>query len=255
MHERWLGIGAWVAFVFIVGTAAHLTLAACDLGLHPLFGLNYCQAEAADDPLAHERERERTLLDRLHEAQLGLSRLPVCLPETPRPEPDRRAENIEPTPTPTPTPTPSPTPTPTPTPTPDERLTIPQSLDDLKGCWQSVRGDIPMVSDDAEERPTGSVRICYCLGGNGRGTTRYIYQDGAKCIGPLRAQISRERLTMNHPRINCSSRDGRFVVPADIVCSNKPGDDSASCDQTSRGRLPRTTTDEKYRRVSPEYCK
>ena len=238
MRERWLATGAWAAFVLMIGIVAYLTLAACDLGLHPLFGLSYCRAQAASDPLARERERERNLLDRLHEAQLNISKLPVCLPETPRREPDRRAEDV----------------TPTPTPTPDERLTIPRSMNDLKGCWQSVRGDIRMVSDDAEERPTGTVRICYCLDGSGKGTTRYLYQDGARCIGPLRAQLSQERLLMNHGRINCTSRDGRYVVPADIVCSNKSGDEAASCDQTSRGRFPRTTNDEKYRRVSPEYC-
>ena len=263
MHERWLATGAWAAFILMVGTVAHLTLAACDLGLRPLFGLSYCRAQAAGDPLVRERERERDLLDRLHDVQLNLAQLPLCLPEIPRREPDRRAENIVPTPTPTPTSTPTPTPTPTPdatptptpTPTPDDRLTIPRSLDDLKGCWQSVRGDIQMVSDDAEERPTGKVRICYCLAGNGRGTTRYLYQDGARCIGALRAQLSQERLLMNHGRINCAGApDRRFVVPTDITCSNKPGDDSASCDLHSRGRAPRTTPDEKYRRVSPEYC-
>jgi hypothetical protein len=257
MPGRWLTTAAWVAFVLVAGAAAYLTLAACDLGPHPLFGLSYCRAQASADPLAHERDRERDLLDRLHQAQLAIAQLPLCLPETPR----RRAENIVPTPAPspvptaTPTPTPTPAPTPTATPTPDDRLVVPRNLSDLNGCWQSVRGDLPMVSDDARQRPIGSVRICYCLDGNGGGTTRYKYQDGGRCAGPLQAQLSEDRLSMSHGRIKCvgSPRVG-YVVPADIVCSNKAGEDSASCDTKWHLRIPTTSTDEKYRRVSEEYC-
>jgi len=249
MHERWLTAGAWVALVLVVGAAAHLMLAACDLGVHPLFGLRYCRADAAADPLAAEREKERILLDRLHEAQLNLSRLPVCLPETPRPEPSRRAENVVPTPTPTPTPSS----TPTPAPSPDDRLTIPSNLSDLNGCWQSVRGDIEMITDDAEQRVIGTVRICYCLTGNGQGTTRYIYQGGGKCIGPLRAQLSQDRLIMNHGKISCTGNRGS-VVPNDITCSNRTGEDSATCDIDVHLQRPQKMTGEKYRRVSREYC-
>lgn len=251
MHERWLTRSAWIAFVLVILASARLTLAACDLGVHPLFGLSYCRVRAAADPLAQERERERDLRDRLHEAQLNLSRLPVCLPETPRREPDRRAENI----VPTPTPTPSPAVTPTPTPTPDDRLTIPRKLSDLNGCWQSVRGDINMVSDDAEQRPLGTMRICYCLASDGRDTARYIFQDGGRCIGPLRAQISQDRLTMKHPRIRCTGKANLDdVVPTDIICSNKAGEDSATCDSHSHGRVATNTEGEKYHRVSFEHC-
>jgi hypothetical protein len=267
MGDRRSTIAAWGAFVLLVGTAAYLSLAACDIGPHPLFGLSYCRAAERNGPLAAERERERDLLDRIYAAQLNLSRLPVCLPEIPRSKPDRRAENIVPTPTPAPTPTASPTPTatptptptpsntPSPTPTPDERLTIPRNMNDLKGCWQSVSGDIPMVSDDEEQRPLGKVRICYCFDGKGKGTTRYIYQDGAKCIGPLRAQLSRDRLAMKHGHIDCVGKGDYDVVPTDIVCATKPGEDSATCDSQSHGRVPTTMNDEKFHRVSPEYCK
>lgn len=240
MHERWLATGAWVAFVLVVGVVARLAVSACDLGFHPLFGLSYC-VQSSVDPLATERERERVLLDRLHQAQLNVARLPICLPEAPRREPDRRAENIVPSPTPTPTPT------------PDEQLVIPHNLNDLNGCWQSVNGDINMVSDDARHTPIGKVRICYCLTGNGGGETRYIYQDGARCTGPLRAQLSNDRLTMKHGRIECSGSKG-FVVPTDITCTARQGEDSATCDSYVHLKRPTTTEDEKYRRVSPEYC-
>ena len=110
-----------------------------------------------------------------------------------------------------------------------------------------------MVSDDAEQRVTGTVRICYCLAGNGQGTTRYIYEGGGKCIGPLRAQLSRERLIMNHDKISCTGDRGS-VVPTDITCSNKAGDDSATCDIYVHLRKPQHMTGERYRRVSEEYC-
>jgi hypothetical protein len=258
MSERWLTIGAWAAFVVVIAVAAHLVLAACDLGSHPLFGLTYCRAEAVPAPMVAERDRERNLLDRLHETQVNLSRLPVCLPNPPRREPERRADNVPP-PQPPPPPQPerraeSPAATP-PSPAPDDRLTVPRNLNDLNGCWQSVRGDLNMVSDDAEERPLGTMRICYCLGSDGRGTTRYIFQDGGRCIGPLRAQISQDRLTMKHATIKCTGKANLdHVVPTDIICSNKAGEDTASCDSYSHGDTPSSSLGEKYHRVSFEYC-
>jgi hypothetical protein len=137
----------------------------------------------------------------------------------------------------------------------DDRLTIPRNLDDLNGCWQSVRGDIPFVSDDAERRPLGKVRVCYCLAGNGGGYTKYKYSDGTQCIGALRAQLSQDRLFISHPRINCTGNPAiGYVVGVDVVCANKPGEDSASCDTDWHFRNPTTTKDEKFRRVSQEYC-
>src|ERR1700742_5055876 len=56
MNERSLAIAAWAGFILVVATAAHLTLAACDLGLHPLFGLSYCRAQAVSNPLAFESD-------------------------------------------------------------------------------------------------------------------------------------------------------------------------------------------------------
>ena len=76
-HKRWLTIAAWFAFVLMVGIVAYLALAACDLGVRPLFGLSYCRAEASISGLAAEQERERNLLDRLHQAQLDVARLPL----------------------------------------------------------------------------------------------------------------------------------------------------------------------------------
>jgi hypothetical protein len=139
---------------------------------------------------------------------------------------------------------------------PSEELTIPQQLSDLKGCWQSVRGDIPMVSDDEKRRPEGNVRICYCFGDNGRGTTRYIYTDGGKCIGPLRARLSSARLLIDHRRISCTGPGNHgYVVPGEITCKGQVGGNSASCDSISRGRMPTAMKDEKYRRVTAEYCR
>jgi hypothetical protein len=261
MSQRGSALAAWAAFVLLIGTAAYLSLAACDFGPHPLFALRYCRAPERDGALVAEQDRERVLLDRLYRAQLNLSRLPVCLPEPPRRrEPDRRAELV-PTPTPTLTPTPIPGPTPTPsvtpaaTPTPDERLSIPRSLSELNGCWQSDRGEIPFLSDDAEHRPIGSVRICYCFDKNGRGSSRYKYNDGTRCTGPLKALLSQDRLSMSHGRINCVGNPAiGYVVGADVVCSRRQGEDSASCDTDWHFRYPTTSKDEKFRRVSAEYC-
>jgi hypothetical protein len=246
-HKRWLTRAAWIGFVLMIGIAAYLALAACALGIRPLFGLSYCRAEASISGLAAEQQRERDLLDRLHQAQLDVARLPVCLPDPP-PQPERHADNVVP-----PTPPPAPPPPAAPPSPPEERLTVPHNLSELKGCWQSVDGDLQMTSDDAEQRPIGTVRICYCIGDNGRGSARYIYNDGDKCSGALRAQISGGRLIMKHPRLNCTG-DKNYVTGEDIVCSTREGQDSASCDKHVYGVRPETITDEKYHRVTPEHC-
>jgi hypothetical protein len=224
LHERRLAAAAWTVFVLVIGAMAYLALSACDLGVHPLFGLSFCSRQAATNPFTTEQERERDLLDRLHQAQLNIARLPDCLPDPPRREPDRRAE-IVPSPTPTPTPPPMPTPTPSPTP---ELMTMPRNLDELKGCWQSVRGDLPMVND--QEQPTGTVRICYCFGDRGRGRARYIWNDGPRCIGGVRAEISGDRLLMKHGDIGCTRNKGT-VDAEDITCSKNAETNQVVCDR------------------------
>jgi hypothetical protein len=244
MRDRVLRASAWAGFVLVAGGCCYLMLAACDLGIHPIFGLNYCSERGASDRLADQHARERDLRTQIHEAELRIARLPTCMAgPPPPPEPRKQVQNDTPPPPPPPPP-------------PDkahEELKIPQSLAELKGCWQSVRGDIPMVSDDAERRPEGNVRICYCFTDNGRGATRYIYEDGGKCIGPLRSRLSNGQLVINHGRINCSGNHG-FVVPTEIDCSAPTEGDSATCDLHFKGEYPETTTDEKYQRVSPEHC-
>jgi hypothetical protein len=245
MNGRWLTAGAWIAFAVAAGLLAHLMLGACDLGLHPLFGLRYCRAQAAT-PLVAEQERERNLLDRLHEAQLTINRLPVCLPEPPRREPERRADVIPPRPQP-------------PTQPPVDRLTVPADLNELNGCWQSIRGDIPVVTDDQEHRIIAHRRICYCFSGGGNGEVRHIIQEGGRCVAPLKAQLSAERLTISHGQIPCSGVPqtlGKWdgIVPGDIICTKKAGEDSASCERLSRGKFPVTYKDEVLRRVDADNC-
>src|ERR1700722_7445941 len=77
MRDRRLGAAAWMAFVIIAGICFYLMLAACDLGIRPLFGLHYCTAHATPDRLADQRALERDLRAQIHEAQLGLARLPA----------------------------------------------------------------------------------------------------------------------------------------------------------------------------------
>lgn len=206
MQDRSLAAAAWAAFVIVVGAAGHFSLRACDLGGSGLFGLRYCDLRAEPDRLAAERERERDLRDRIHNAELRVARLPVCAPP--------------------------------------EELTIPRTLADVDGCWQSVRGDIQMYSDDAERRPTAKVRICFCFGGQ-HGSARYIDMDGGKCIGPLRVQLAQESFSFSHGRIDCA---GRSFVPADIVCKG------GECETLHHGRELTRRRSEKFQRVPPQHC-
>jgi hypothetical protein len=243
MRGRVLGAVVWTCFVIIAGYCGSLMLAACDLGFRPIFGLHYCVARAEPDRLADQRARERGLQDRIHEAELHIARLPVCAPPPPPPPPvEPRKEVVERPPPPEPAQPPR------------DELTIPRNLADLKGCWQSVSGDLPMVSDDQEQRPLGNVRICYCFTENGRGVTRYIYTNGGRCVGPLRARLSSDELAISHGRIGCVGRGNQsFVVPTEINCKAHEGD-AATCDIHYNGQTPTIVTDEKYRRVTAEYC-
>jgi hypothetical protein len=239
-------IAGWITFALLVGCCGYLALAACDLGIRPLFALGYCSVHAAPDRLADQRARERDLRDRIHEAELRLARLPVCAAPPPPPprEPKKEAKVEAPAPQPTPTPQPSPTETPQ----PQEQLKIPKSLSELKGCWQSARGDLPLVTDDEERRPVGNVRICYCFGDKGRGSVRYRYTDGRKCSGPARARLSDGKLMIDEPE-HCAVR-------AVVTCNSQGEGNSAICDVVSYGRTPGGGyTDEKFQRVTEEHCR
>jgi hypothetical protein len=243
VRDRAFRIAAWASFALIVGYGAYLMLAACDLGIHPVFGLQYCKAHAEPDRLASERALESDLRDRIHDAELRLARLPPCLATVPpsSPVPEQRAEaEISPPP-------PQPA-SPTPEVPPSEELKIPQQLSELKGCWQSVRGDLPLVTDDREQRPAGNVRVCYCFADNGRGSVRYRYTDGHKCAGPVRARLSDGKLLIDQP--------AHCVVRTETTCRSEAQGHSASCDSIAHGRFPGGGyTDEKYQRVTAEHCR
>ncbi|HXW23840.1 MAG TPA: hypothetical protein VEK73_03760, partial [Xanthobacteraceae bacterium] len=181
MNGRILRIAGWTAFAALVVGIGVVFLAACDLGIKPLFGLRYCRSSAAAPDLSAERERERALRERIHEAELRIAQLPACAENTPPPlrppvSPPSTPPALPPTTLPQQPPlqtAPEQPPLQTPprqtSPAEDEQLKIPERVADLNGCWRSERGDIDLVSDDAEQRPVGKVRICYCFGSNGRG--------------------------------------------------------------------------------------
>jgi hypothetical protein len=151
MPARASSIAGWATFAFLIGCCGYLALAACDLGIRPLFALRYCSVPASPDRLADQRARETGLRDRIHEAEMRLARLPVCAAPSPSPlppEPKKEAKVVPPTPQPTPTPQPSPTATPE----LPEQLKIPKNLSELKGCWQSVQGDLHMTMTSTTRR-------------------------------------------------------------------------------------------------------
>jgi hypothetical protein len=233
-------IAGWTTFAFLVGCCGYLALTACDLGIRPLFALGYCSVHAAPDRLADQRARERDLRDRIHEAELRLARLPVCAAPPPPPEPKKEAKVVTPTPQPPPTPQPAPTETPQ----PQDQLKIPKSLSELKGCWQSARGDLALYDDN--EQLFGNVRICYCFGANGRGSVRYRYTDGRKCNGSVRARLSDGKLIINEPN--------QCTTPSETTCVSQGEGNAASCDTRNLDR-PGGYTDEKYQRVTAEHCR
>jgi hypothetical protein len=180
---------------------------------------------------------------------LRLARLPVCATPSPSPlppEPKKEARVVPPAPQPTPTPQPSPTATPE----PPEQLKIPKNLFELKGCWQSVRGDIEII--DQEQNPAGAVRVCYCFGNNGRGSVKAVYTDGVKCRASLQARIYSDRLVMKHQDLRCSNSYYN-IYPGQIECRGTTERDSAACEWHTLHTTPSNEI-EKYQRVPPEHC-
>jgi hypothetical protein len=253
LNKRVLAWAAWGAFAALLVGIGLVFLAACDLGLRPLFGLRYCQPAAAASDVTGERERERSLLARIHETELQLAQLPACAQETAPPSPPPEPPAPQPAPPPVPVPPPPapqpPAPAPQPPPKPDDELKIPKRVDDLKGCWQSVRGDLEVVDDN--DHPVGNVRACYCLGSNGRGRAIYLYTDGHRCTADLRAQIKGEGLTMRHGSSSCNRGSG--LDPQDITCRAGEGG-VAVCETRSRRRPDHFWSDERYLRVTYEHC-
>lgn len=223
---------AWTAFFVVLGVIAQLMLTACDTGPLPLFARRYCPAQTVS-PLASEQARERDLRDRLHEVQLAINRLPVCLPAPP----EHRAAIV-------------------PTPAPDQRLAIPHELGDLRGCWASVRGDIPAYTLDEKHEVVGHRRNCYCLSDNGGGEARLIFLEGGRCVGPLTARLSGGRLIISHGELPCTGApNNNNIAQTDITCTQKAGDEAALCERVARGKTTIRFKDETYHRVSDEYCK
>jgi hypothetical protein len=237
----------WICFAVLLLATGYVVLIACELGLSPLFGYRLCSLQAQPTSMTAEQDRQRALLDRIHETELRIAGLPGCAPNLPP-----RAEFV-PTPSPLPDPPSNPPDPPSERAEPRQELTIPARLDDLKGCWQSVKGDIDIVTDDEQKRPVGKTRICLCFANNGRGKIRWIYTDGYVCEGNLRALLKNDELAIQHDRIPCVKGGISFIVPEKISCKANPGE-VASCDTEGLGRRRTQSKGEQYKRVGGEYC-
>lgn len=218
----------WLAFALMVVSVEYVLLAACDLGLNPVFGLRYCKPEAPTRAgrLRDEQDRERALRARLHEAQLRRARLSGCPPPNSAETPPRAKAG--------------------------EELKIPVRREDLQGCWQSDRGDIQVATDDEEHRPTGKVRQCLCFSRSGRGRARVTFTDGDRCEAPLSVQIGAGELVMRHGPIPCE-RHGP-MVPAKIVCRGGANGEAAICDTENLGKMRDRLSGEKFHKVDNAHC-
>jgi hypothetical protein len=232
----------WLLLAALLSVCGVLTLRACDLGPMPLFGGRYCAAAAQRDALAAERARARDLEERIREAELRIAEKPACAQPQ---EPEKRRE---PPPAPIITPTVPPIP-------PEQQLTVPKKISELKGCWESIRGDLDIVSDDEERRLIGKVRECYCFGARGVGEFRMSYSDGAKCRAPITAELDGDVLKIQQPRFHCVWKgQNRGLVPAEIVCHGAGGEgEAASCEYEYLGRIHSKGV-EQYRRVPLGHC-
>jgi len=132
---------------------------------------------------------------------------------------------------------------------------VPTKLADLRGCWESVRGDLPIVTDDAEKRPIGNVRKCYCFGADGHGLLKLLYTNGVRCRAGLTAVLRNGDLQMSYPEFGCHYSGKEWgLVPGKIDCHNGDDDAAATCDTQDFGRSGVTRGTEQYRRVEQDHC-
>jgi hypothetical protein len=231
----------WALAAVLLLAVGIVLLRACDLAITPLYGKAYCLAPKSD-ALTAERARRSQLQAEFQQAELTFAQKPICAPPAP--------PKTEPAPPPPPLPKAEPAP-----PQPPE-LKTPKNLSELRGCWQTVRGDLQLITDDEERRPVGpKVRECFCFNGDGHGVFKLLYADGVKCHAPLAARIDGETLRFRHPVVNCPGAGGDYgLVPTNVECRNAAGSEAATCLVHNLGRI-RDVTTERYHRVDKDYCR
>jgi hypothetical protein len=246
LQHRSLHAVLWGVFALLTLAGGYTMLRACDLGIRPLFGFSFCIAPQSDTALAAERERQDQLRTNLHSAELRLAQLPIC-PPPPKPVPPKPV----PPPKPVTPPKPVPPPDPVPPPKPVENLNDIKKVEDLKGCWQSAGGDIDIVTDDAEHKPLGKARFCYCFGDSGRGTAQVRYTDGDLCRAPLQAKTQPGKVLLHHEQIPCQTH-GPFIGE-DITCANSQSNET-TCEIQNLGKNLRQKFSQQFIRVTEEHC-
>ena len=233
-----------VALTLAAYAIARVSLVACGYGL---FGLAYSNCPETPAPIVQpvdeEAERAAALEAESEQLERQLRQVRAAIAQTPNcpvPPPLRRAEAPPP-----------------PTPPVQEALKLPRTTAELKGCWQSDRGDIQLTSDDESRRPTGNVRICYCFGDTGNGSITLVYTDQVVCRGQISATVTGQELTIDRPQFNCGSQGGltRGLVKARTTCrANADQNLGALCDTETMGRTRGTSRDEKYHRIASDRC-
>lgn len=237
MTERYAGPALWAAFALVLVIIASQLLSACDLG-RPVFGLRYCGAGLRlRTEFTEETLREEFLRRRLRAAEFRITELPACAPKpqpVKEPEPQKRPDPKKPEAAVPPAPD-------------RENLEFPTRPEDLKGCWQSDRGDIDIYTDEEKPKPVGKVRICLCFRANGRGEIRYMSTDGQSCRGPLASKLGDEKFQLKQPVIHC-------MVAQDYTCA-KDAEGFATCEVYSHSKFhPGARAGEKYHRVDNGLC-
>ncbi len=241
MRQTGFNAFLWSAFGILILIGAYVVLNACDFGVRPFLGVGACRVPTANAELETERAKEAQLQSHLHSEEIRLALLPACpkpVVVPPQPQPQRVVKIPDPKP-------------PIDNPPAVQTLEIPKKIEDLKGCWQSVRGDIDMTTDDAEAKPVGQARICFCFRSNGRGRVQVSYTDGDVCRADLFARILPGQVLMHHERANC--RKHPFYVAADIKCAGNAQSEQTECEIQNLGAV-RDKYTEQFKHVSDEYC-
>jgi len=211
----------WGLFAILLVVGGGMTLHACG----GAFWDASCPLPQRNAVIDAEHARAVYLQANVHEAEIHLALLPAC----PRPPVSR--------------PLPPP-----PQPKKDE-ASLPQTEEELKGCWKSARGDITLY-DDHTGRPVDTARLCYCFQNNGQGIAQIRYSNGDLCNANLRARLAPNVVFMRQDLIPC--RRHSDYLAHDLSCRNDANDQTV-CEIISKGNLVIRRV-EPFVRVQDESC-
>ena len=229
----------WAGFALLLLVCGFELLRGCAIGLpHALTGwlIDVCPAQAqAGAALADERAKQAEYQaeydDLVRQAALKRQACQLAPPVTPRPKPVTDPGQ------------------PTDADRSRDQMKIPpkktNSTDFLEGCWRAHEG----LTENSGGKSTGkTLKVTFCFNKDGTGSRTIRYnEDGAKCVGPVKAGWDGDILKVDVDEAICEGDHGRYNPAVDRCKRGNEG--VARCDEVPKGQTAPNFTDFPFTRT------